>query len=142
MPAKRNPTKFDKAKQREDTKLLVFLGYPVREAARLTGATEANALKWNAQDGWMAELKRIQFLAQIQQPGKFTDHDSSKVGNEVAANAAYDLAKVNKQSRAALAQVHNLAIMETLKQMTEKPGKIQVETPQDLKATGRVAGQG
>ncbi len=130
-------------REREDTRILVYQGYSVREAARLVGIAEATALQWSAKEGWLADLQRIRALAQSSQvkpPDKYTMQDhQQQSGSDTAQSVAFDLASTNRQSRAALSQIANLTAMHTLKTVTTRPQTIPVESVQDLKALTETA---
>ncbi len=57
-----------------------------------------------------------------------------KALKSTAEVVAFDLAATNRQSRAALSQIANLAVMNALKNVATKPNAIPVESVQDLKA--------
>ena len=140
QPSKKRPTrirtKHDVQRQREDVKLLVFAGgHGVREAARIVGVNEDTACKWSAEGQWGEQIKRIKDLV-----------SSGEASVSTAEKVAFDLAKTNKESRAALAQIANLSVTRKLKKLAESddaPG-IVIEDASDFaaitKATAQIAG--
>lgn len=100
-------------REREDTRILVYQGYSVREAARLVGISEATALAWSAKENWLADVQRIRALAQSQiqpreEPTMQNHQQQSHSGT--AQSVAYDLAKTNRETRSLLARgIHKAA---------------------------------
>ena len=134
MPAKKRAvkTRMDKEREKEDVKLLVFAGYGVREAARQVGVNEDTACQWSFEGEWMQQLVRIKELA-----------NAEKAKSSTAENVAFDLARTNKQNRAALAQIANLTVMRKLKTISEDeehPG-FAIDDASDFAATVKANAQ-
>ena len=122
---KRALTKFDKERQREDIKLLVFVsGYSIREAARLVGVNEDSACGWAAKERWTAQLQRIREMAQVKQGEELTSGNQttewphSKALKSTAEVVAFDLAATHRQNRVLLTKGIHKAAVEIGEKMT------------------------
>ena len=128
-------TKQEREAEKQAVKTLYCAGQSLADAARAVGVTAESARQWAFKERWKDQVSQAQKLA--------ARHSQSVTPQQ---NIAFDLAATNRQSRAALAQIANLAVMRKLKSVTEDdqhPGFAIFDAgdfASTVKATAQIAG--
>lgn len=123
MPAKqRIPTKFDKEKDRNDVKALVFQGHKLCDAARIVGVGLSAAKAWSARENWTEEMARIQQLAKRGKPSV-----------TLAEKVIFDRVRTGRKTRNLLMRTAHRVAKWTLEEAKERPEVI-YETAASFKA--------